>query len=249
MYTVSAFLSLKENTGRYNSTEAESMRDAGKQAAGRAAAMRVTNGMCVGLGSGSTAAYFIVALAERVQHEGLKIRGIAPSRSSEALAIEHGVPLIELTMETRPDLAVDGADEVDAHLALIKGGGGALVREKLVAASAKEFIIVADSSKSVEVLGAFSLPVAVIPFGWTTTQARLEIAFGVEALIRGGNATPYMTDDNLYILDMAFGKIPDPAETLRQLHSMVGVADAGLFVGLANRAIFGNSDGTIREQV
>lgn len=224
------------------------MRDAGKQAAGRAAAARVTNGMCVGIGSGTTAACFIMALAERVQREGLRIKGIAPSLRSEELARAHGVPLIELTPETRPDLAVDGADEVDANLAIIKGGGGALVREKLVAAGAREFIIIADASKSVVTLGAFPLPVAVIPFGWMTTQKRLESAFQVPALIRGGAETPYVTDDGLYILDMAFGQILDPAETIARLRATVGVADAGLFVGMASRALFGNADGSVREQ-
>ena len=222
--------------------------ESGKQAAGRAAAAFVRDGMIVGLGSASTANAFHRALAERIQAEGLQIQGVAPSRPTEEHAASLGIPLIPLQSGMTLDLNVDGADEVDANLQLIKGGGGALVREKLVAAAAKEFIVVADASKSVPILGRFPLPVAVIPFGWTTTQARLESLFSVAAPIRGGAENPFVSDDQLYILDVSFGQIPDPAETLARLRAIIGVADAGLFVGMATRALFGNADGTVREQ-
>jgi ribose 5-phosphate isomerase A len=223
------------------------MNEDAKRAAGEAAAALVRDGMIVGLGSGTTASYFQEALAARIRDESLNVRGVAPSRKSEEHAQALGIPIASLERGVIVDLAVDGADEVDVNLDLIKGGGGALVREKLVVSMAREFVVIADSSKSVETLGAFPLPVAIIPFGWETTQARLEETFGVPAPMRGGPESPGITDDGLYVLDMRFGHIDEPGDLLARLRSVVGVADAGLFVGVASRVLFGNQDGTVWE--
>jgi ribose 5-phosphate isomerase A len=223
------------------------MNEEAKRAAGEAAAVLVRDGMTVGLGSGTTASYFQEALAARIRAESLNVQGIAPSRKSEEHAQALGIPITSLERGVIVDLAVDGADEVDVNLDLIKGGGGALVREKLVVSMAREFVVIADASKSVETLGAFPLSVAIIPFGWGTTQARLEETFGVPAPMRGGPESPGITDDGLYVLDMRFGHIDEPGDLLGRLRSVVGVADAGLFVGVTSRVLFGNPDGTVWE--
>lgn len=224
------------------------MSDTAKRAAGRAAAQLVRDGMVVGLGSGSTADFFHEALAERMRAEGLRVQGVAPSRRSEASAAKHGIPLAEPGVSL--DLAVDGADEVDPDLNLIKGGGGALVREKIVAASARELVIVADIGKSVVTLGTFPLPVAIVPFGWKATKCHIEGTFGVSTALRGGESTPFVSDDGLYVLDVHFadaGGLPNPAETEARLRSIVGVAECGLFVCMTSRVLFGYPDGTVEE--
>lgn len=219
-----------------------------KRSAAVAAAQLVQDGMVVGIGTGSTAKFFAEALAERVQAEGLKIRGVPTSRQSRALAEQHGLAVFPLTAEMRPDLTVDGADEVDPGLNLIKGGGGALVQEKLVAVSSKEMVVIADETKAVSALGAFPLPVAVVPFGWETTQIRLVERFGVESTLRQNRDGhgPFVTDDGLYVIDLRFGTIRDPAGLQAALRSIVGVVDAGLFVAVASRVLFGADDGSVR---
>ncbi len=221
--------------------------DAAKSAAATAAAALVESGMIVGLGTGTTAHFFVQALAARIQAGELQnVRGVATSRASEILALEGNIPLVPLTVQTRPDVTIDGADEVDAHLNLIKGGGGALVREKLVASASRQMIVIADDSKDKTILGAFPLPVAVFPFGWDVTQARIEAAFpGVAPVLRGGPSTPFTTDDGLFILDCRLGQIPDPAQTLADFRAISGVAEVGLFVALASRVLFGHDDGTV----
>jgi ribose 5-phosphate isomerase A len=216
-----------------------------KLAAAQKALEFVRDGMDIGLGTGSTAVHFIDGLGAKVRELGWKVRGVPTSERSRVQAQQLGIPLIDLSEVTQLDLAIDGADEADADLSLIKGGGGALLREKLVAAAAHEFIVVADSSKFKTTLGAFPLPVAIVPFGWTTTAARLE-KYGVEANRRlGANASgePYITDDGLYIIDMHFDRIEDSAELERELKSMTGVVDVGLFIGLASKLILGFEDG------
>lgn len=216
-----------------------------KKAAALKALELVENGMILGLGTGSTSTHFIDALGEKVRENGWQIQGVATSDRSRKQALSLGIPLVELDEAARIDLAVDGADEADRALSLIKGGGGALVREKLVASAARRFVVVCDSSKLKTKLGAFPLPVAVVPFGWTTTAARLE-RFGVEARLRRGtgpDGAPFVTDDGLYILDMSFGRIDDPAGLERDIKATTGVAEVGLFVGLASRIILGYEDG------
>ncbi len=187
--------------------------DNGKRVAGEAAAQLIEDGMTVGLGTGTTAAYFVAALGARMRNEGLKVRGIATSHASEVLAQRENIPLVTLTPETRPDITVDGADELDPHLTLIKGGGGALVREKLVARASKRMVVIADDSKAVEQLGEFPVPVAVLPFGATVTLESLR-RFALPGatpphadLRRTTDGSVYVTDDGLNIVDMHFGRI------------------------------------------
>jgi len=223
--------------------------DVGKKAAGFAAAQWVQDGMCLGLGSGSTANWFHIALAERIQREGIQVCGVAPSQRTEDHCASLGIPTVPLTAGMTLDLAVDGADEIAPDLSLIKGGGGALIREKIVVAAARSFIVIADSSKSVSCLGVFPLPIAVIPFGWESTQERLQDLLQVEVGIRGGKANPFVSDDGLYILDAHCQEIPDPITLYPQLRTLPGVADCGLFVQMAERAIVGHPDGTTTEML
>lgn len=222
--------------------------DRAKQAAARAAAQLIQPGMTVGLGTGTTARFFIEALAERVASEGLSVRGVPTSRASEKMARQRGIPVVPLSTDCLPDLNVDGADEVGPGLALIKGGGGALVREKLVAVASREWVVVADSSKAVAMLGRFPVPVAVVPYGRDATQARLHEAFGVPADLRAQNGVVVVTDDGLNLIDLHFGAISDPARLEQALKQVVGVVEVGLFVGLASRLLLGNPDGSVEER-
>ncbi len=227
------------------------MSEPGKRAAGRVAALLIEEGMTVGLGTGSTASCFIEALASRIKNEGLRIRGVPTSVAAERLARQHQIPLLPLTEHTRPDITVDGADETDSQLNLIKGGGAALVQEKIVAASSGTMVVIVDESKLVPILGTFPLPVAIIPFGWETTLKRVRSAFpNVDTTLRPNpDGTPLVTDDGLHILDLPFGPtITDPAALQAQLRAVVGVAEVGLFVGIASRVIIGRSDGTAFEK-
>lgn len=220
-----------------------------KQAAAVAAVTRIKTGMVVGMGTGSTAKFFSEALANRVQAEGLKLRCVPTSRQSRALAEQFGLPIVPLTATTRPDVTVDGADEFDPALNLIKGGGGALLQEKLVAVSSREMIVIADETKAVATLGSFPLPVAVVPFGWETTQERICDRFGVESTLRQNRDGhgPFVTDDGLYVIDLSFGAIPNPADLEARLRAITGIAEVGLFVGVAQRVLVGANDGTVRE--
>lgn len=205
--------------------------------------------MTLGLGTGSTAVHFIDGLGAKVRELGWKVRGVPTSERSRIQAEQLGIPIVDLADARELDLAVDGADEADRSLTLIKGGGGALLREKLVAAAAKQFVVVCDSSKFKQTLGAFPLPVAIIPFGWTSTAARLE-RFGADAGLRKNPAgEPYVTDDGLYILDMRFGTIEDAVKLEREMKQITGVVDVGLFVGLASRLILGFEDGRVEEML
>jgi ribose 5-phosphate isomerase A len=218
----------------------------GKQAAGEVAARLVRDGMVVGIGTGSTVAFFIEALGRRIQTEGLKIRGIPTSEATVAHATRLGIPLVPLTPQTRPDLTIDGADEANPKLDLIKGAGGALLREKLVAAASAELVVIADSSKRVEHLGAFPLSVAVVPFAIANLAAQLKDEFEVTPRLRllaGGE--PLVTDDGLYILDLPFGLIKRPAILDKRLKVISGVVETGIFIGLAKRMLLGHPDGRV----
>lgn len=210
-----------------------------KQAAARAAVQKVQSGMVVGLGTGSTAAFAVSALAERMQSEGLQILGVPTSERTAEQARSLGIPLATLEEQPRLDLAIDGADEIEVgSLNLIKGAGGALLREKLVEASAAELIIIADASKKVPQLGIrFPVPVEVVRFGWKTTLARVEALGCTATLRRNANGDPYLTDEQHYILDCQFGPMADPAKIADQLKGTVGVVEHGLFIGMAKEAI------------
>lgn len=207
--------------------------DREKEAAARASLRFVKNGQIVGLGTGSTAAYFIQLLGEQVKN-GLRIRGIPSSDRSRQQAASLGIPLTTLDEFQQIDVTVDGADEVDPQLRLIKGGGGALLREKIVASATKQLVIVADATKRVPVLGRFALPVEVIKFAQAVVVKKIR-ALGAEVeLRRGADGKPFLTDENNHILDCRFGQIADADGLARQLSDMPGVVEHGLFIGMAN---------------
>lgn len=218
--------------------------DTWKQLAGNAAAERVQEGMLVGLGTGSTAAYFVYALAQRLQN-GLHIAGAIPSsQATRDLASNLGIPLTNLDTHPEIDLYVDGADEIDPQLHLLKGAGGALVREKIVATAAHSFIVIADITKQVpQLVQRFPIPVEVIPFGMTPARKRLE-ALGATATIRQLAGRPFISDNNNIILDCTF---PNGISDLDALHTaiknIVGVVETGLFLHIAKEAIIGGPNG------
>jgi ribose 5-phosphate isomerase A len=204
-----------------------------KETAARASLSFIEDGQVVGLGTGSTAAYFIQLLGERVQR-GLRIRGIPSSDRSREQAISLGIPLTTFDQCQQIDVTVDGADEVDDQLNLIKGGGGALLREKIVASATKQFIVVADATKRVRMLGKFPLPVEVIKFAEPLLVKRIEALGADVQLRRDAKGNPYLTDENNYILDCCFGQIPDSVLLARQLSDMPGVVEHGLFIDMAS---------------
>jgi ribose 5-phosphate isomerase A len=213
--------------------------DQEKEAAARASLQFVKNGQVVGLGTGSTAAYFIQLLGEQVKN-GLKIRGIPSSDRSREQAAGLGIPLTTLDECPEIDVTVDGADEVDPQLRLIKGGGGALLREKIVASATKYYVIIADATKRVPVLGKFPLPVEVIKFAQVVVQKKLEALGAAVELRRGADGKPYLTDENNHILDCRFGQIPDADGLARRLNDLPGVVEHGLFIGMASVVLVAN---------
>lgn len=222
-----------------------------KQIAAERAVSYVQDGMVVGLGTGSTSAFAIHALGRRFQAEPLALLCIATSRESEELGRAYGLPFAPFDAVSHFDITIDGADEVDAEFRLIKGGGGALVREKIVAAATHTEIIVVDEGKVKAALGAHPLPVAVLPYAWQWTQARLQKRFGVPAPRRAlPSQQPFLSDDGLYILDLEFGSpLPAPDTLEQEMKTIVGVVEVGLFVGLCQRLIVGFNDGHLEEQV
>lgn len=196
----------------------------------------VEHGMAVGLGSGSTATIWIKLLGERVRDHGLRIRAIASSDDSERLGRSYGIPIVTFEECRKLDLTIDGADEVAPQLALIKGGGGKLLREKIVASASKQFVVIADESKQVEKLGRFPLPVEVIPMAVPLVSDQLR-GLGFTPTIRVREGQPYITDEGNLILDCSGLLIDNPAQIAAKLDSIVGVVEHGLFLGMATLAI------------
>ena len=233
--------------------------DAQKQAAGEAAAALVESGMTVGLGTGSTAVFFVEALGRRVAGGGLSVSCVATSTATKALARRVGLTVVELDAVSEPqdgrgepiDLTVDGADEFEPGLSLIKGGGAALLREKLVWEASRRCVVIADASKASARLGAFPLPVEVVAFGhrWTADRiARLlaDRGFSARPALRLRDGSPLVTDGGGLIYDLPLGVIDDPRGLGAALKAITGVVEHGLFIGLASEALVGHDDGVRR---
>jgi ribose 5-phosphate isomerase A len=201
----------------------------------------VQDGMRVGLGTGSTAKHVLELLGERVRG-GLKIVGVPTSHAAAALAAKVGIKLASFAEVGELDIAIDGADEVGPGLALIKGGGGALLHEKIVATAARQFIVVVGEGKVVPVLGAFPLPVEVVPFAAPLVAKHLE-ALEAHPVLRTNGDEPYLTDEGNWIFDCHFGTIADPERTAASLRAIVGVAEHGLFLNVASRVIVADGQG------
>lgn len=214
----------------------------GKRAAGRAAAALVEDGMTLGLGTGSTAQWFIAAVGDLVR-QGMRLQGVPTSRRSEEQAREEGIPLVELG-RTGVDLAVDGADSVDPDLRLVKGAGGALVREKIVAHAARTFVCVVDSAKLHDRLRG-RVPVEVVPFGWQATLAALETTGAAFLVRRGDDDAPLLSDNGNLIADGAFTVIDDAEGLAEQIEAVPGVVGHGLFLGMADMVLAGRPDGGV----
>ncbi|RFU71401.1 ribose-5-phosphate isomerase RpiA [Peribacillus saganii] len=206
-----------------------------KQIVGEKAAQFVKDGMVIGLGTGSTVFYTIQKLGLLVK-QGLSIKGIPTSFQTERLAKENGIPLANFHEIEQIDIAIDGADEVNPELDLIKGGGGALLREKIIARAARTFIVVADTSKMVDRLGTFQLPVEVIPFGYEMTEKHIR-SLGSDLHIRIVNGQAFKTDNGNYIFDCNFPNITNPKQLEQDLNMIPGVVENGLFVGMADIVI------------
>jgi len=218
-----------------------------KRRAAEAALAYVEDGMRLGLGSGSTANHFVRLLGRRVA-EGLDVTGVATSQRTAQLAEEVGIRLTNLDATPELDLDVDGADEIGPGLTLIKGGGGALLREKIVAFAATRMIVIADAGKLVEELGAFPLPIEVVGFGLTATalaveQAGIELGLSVAIDVRRHGGEPFVTDSGNRILDASFGRIPDPEALAGRLAEIPGIVGHGLFLGFADLALVASPDG------
>jgi ribose 5-phosphate isomerase A len=226
------------------------MSDELKRRAAEAALDYVEDGMRLGLGSGSTTAHFVRLLGARVA-VGLNITGVPTSHETARVAREAGVPLITLDDTPELDLAVDGADEIGPGLALVKGGGGALLREKIVAAASARMIVIADAGKRVTELGAFPLPIEVVEFGLAATalaveRAAIELGLNAAFDLRQQDGKPFMTDGGNRILDASFGRIPDPEALANCLDAIPGVVEHGLFLGLADLALIASPAGVAR---
>ncbi len=215
-----------------------------KQVAAEKAVEFVEDGMIVGLGTGSTAYWATQKIAQRIS-EGLTIRAVASSASTEALAGKLGIPLVPFTGIDRIDITIDGADEVDDQLNLIKGGGGALLREKILAANCGRFYVVVDETKRVHRLGRFPLPVEIIPFASNLTIRRLQ-ELNCEPVVRMVEGSEFITDNGNLIVDCSFAEIPDPKALQQQINLIPGVVENGLFVGMTTAVVVGDGSGTIQ---
>jgi ribose 5-phosphate isomerase A len=221
--------------------------DQGKKAAAMAAVNLIEDGMVIGLGTGSTASYFIRGLAERCR-EGLKVTAVASSKQSEELALSLQVPIVDIDTLTSLDLVVDGADEIDPQKQMIKGGGGALLREKIIATMSREMVVIVDASKCVQTLGAFPLPIEILPFASRATLFHLQ-KLGLQGHMRQcKDGALFVTDNGNYIYDIHEGLLNTNLEHLNEaLLSIPGVLETGLFLNLAGRVFVGTADGHVDE--
>jgi len=216
-----------------------------KKVAGDYAATLVRGGMVVGLGTGSTAVHTVRALGRRVRDEGLEVAAVPTSQATAREAQKQGVRLTTLEDNPRVDLTIDGADEVDPRLDLIKGRGGAHLREKIVAQASRRVVIIVDPSKVVGRLGKAPLPVEVLRFGWMATRAKLE-RLPSRARLRERDGAPFLSDNKNYIIDCQFRQIADAEQLEEDINTIAGVVENGLFVGLASLVVVGKGDGTVQ---
>jgi ribose 5-phosphate isomerase A len=225
--------------------------DKAKYAAALRAADMVQDGMRVGLGTGSTAAWMVRRLGERVQQEGLRIKAVPTSTRTAQMARELGIEVVSLDQAGWLDLTIDGADEFDGDLNLIKGGGGAHLQEKIVATASDQMIVIADAGKEVETLGAFPLPVEVIPFGWQTTRTLIQEALdtmdvlGTSAALRMNGEAPFVTDEGNHILDLHLQRIGNARQLALVLNQVPGVVENGLFIDICDKVVIGHGDGRV----
>lgn len=217
-----------------------------KQLAAAEAVKFLIDDQIVGLGSGSTATYAIKEIAILVKN-GLRIKTVPTSRQTEELARSLGIPLIDINSIEQIDITIDGADEFTENLTLVKGGGGALLREKIVASMTKRVIIIADSGKKVERLGRFKIPIEIIPFATKLVMKRLQSIDGA-GVIRMEGYSPYLTDSGNYILDVDFGLIENPVELAQKLDAITGIVEHGIFVNLAKKVMMGSKGEVITFQ-
>ncbi|WGH79723.1 ribose-5-phosphate isomerase RpiA [Jannaschia ovalis] len=225
--------------------------DMAKYVSARRALDYVQDGMRIGLGTGSTAAWMVRALGEMVRQDGLKVTGVPTSSRTAELARQCGVPVATLEDAKWLDLTIDGADEFDTDLSLVKGGGGALLQEKIVATASDMMVVITDASKQVDHLGAFPLPVEVIPFGWQTTKALIEESLigmdvaGRSVTLRLNRDAPFRTDEGNLILDLHLRRIGNPRQLSLVLNQIPGVVENGLFLDICDVVVVGASDGTV----
>jgi len=223
--------------------------DSLKKAAALTAIEFVRDGMTVGLGTGSTAKHMVMALGEKVR-AGMKLRGVPTSRETAELARQEGIPLIDQNNAWIIDVAIDGADQVDPDFNLIKGGGGALLKEKIVAASAKQFIVLVDHTKRVPVLGGlFPLPIEVVHFGWGSTAREIEALTKSRVVLRERNGTPFKTEAGNMIVDVHIDRIDQPRELEIALNNIPGVVETGLFVKRTDVLIVGTAQGVQTQHI
>ncbi len=225
--------------------------DTAKFVAAKRAVEFVEDGMRVGLGTGSTAAWMVRCLGELIRDEGLKITGVPTSARTAVLAREVGINVVTLDEARWLDLTIDGTDEFDPDLCLIKGGGGAHLQEKIVATASDQMIVIADPSKQVESLGAFPLPVEVIPFGWQTTKALVEEmlvsmdVLGQKSTLRMNGDAPFVTDEGNHIVDLHLQRIGNPRQLSLVLNQIPGVVENGLFIDICDVVVIGHGDGRV----